>query len=90
MNDSLSRLLGELPQAQPDRARSARLRSRCHTMLADQRAQAVRQTMPPGLRHSAVGLRRASPWQWEAVVLGIGCLYFAGVIREALQVYGAW
>ena len=91
MNESLSRLLGELPQAESDQARSDRLRSRCHAILANQRSRTTaRQPTPSGLRHSAIGLRKASAWPWESAVVGVGCLYFAGVIREALQVYGAW
>ena len=76
MNESLSRLLGELPQAESDQARSDRLRSRCHTMLANQRARAA--------------ARRTARRMWEPVVVAMGCLYFAGVIGEALRVYGAW
>lgn len=76
MNESLSRMLGELPEAQSDQARVARLRSRCHTVLAAQRARAA---APPAARRL-----------WEPLVVGMGGLYFAGVIREALRVYGAW
>lgn len=91
MNESsLSRLLDDLPQVASDQARADRVRSRCHTMLARQRSRAVRQTMGPGLRQWAIAGRRASPWRWEPLVVGMGCLYFAGVIREALQVYGRW
>jgi hypothetical protein len=76
MNESLSRLIGELPRAESDRARADRLRSRCHTLLANQRARAA--------------ARQAVRRSWEPVVVGMGCLYFAGVLREALRVYGAW
>ena len=76
MNESWSRLLGELPQAESDHARSRRLRSRCHAVLAHHRARAV--------------VRRPVRRLWEPVVVGMGCLYFAGIIREALRVYGGW
>lgn len=76
MNDALSRVLGELSQAESDRARSDRLRSRCHAMLAKQRPR------------TAAG--RSGRRLWEPVVVGMGCLYLAGIVREALQVYGAW
>ena len=76
MKESLSQLLGELPHAESDQARSDRLRSRCHTVLGNHRARAV--------------ARRPVRRLWEPVVIGMGCLYFAGVIREALMVYGAW
>ena len=76
MNDSLFRLLGELPQAESGRARSDRVRLRCHSTLANHRSR-------PAARH---GVHRL----WEPVVVGMGCLYFAGVVREALWVYGAW
>ena len=73
MNESLSRLLADLPQAEPEHARASRLRTRCHTIL---------------------GARAASPRPvrrlWEPLVVGMGGLYFAGVIRDALHVYGMW
>lgn len=76
MNDALSRVLGDLPQAQSDQARSDRLRSCCRTVLATHRARAA--------------ARRRVRRLWEPVVVGMGCLYFVGVIREALRVYGGW
>ena len=76
MNESLSRLLGELPQTESDQARADRLRARCHGVLANQRSRAA--------------ARQARRRLWEPVVVGVGCLYFAGVIREALRVYVAW
>jgi len=76
MNESLSRLLGELPLAESDTARSDRLRAQCHTVLANRRP---RTAAPQTVRRL-----------WEPVAVGMGCLYFAGVIREALRVYGAW
>ena len=91
MNDALSRVLGDLPQAESDQARSERLRSRCHVVLGKQRSRAAaRHTTQLGRRHPAGGRRRVSAWRWEPVVVGMGCLYLAGVIREALGVYGAW
>ena len=33
MNDSLSRVLAELPMAEPDPGRTDRVRSRCHAVL---------------------------------------------------------
>jgi hypothetical protein len=76
MNESLYRSLAELPQAESEQARSDRLRARCHTMLAKQRARAA---APRTVRRL-----------WEPVVVGMGCLYVAGVIREAMQVYARW
>ena len=76
MNESLPRLLSELPQAQSDQARSDRLRSRCHTVLAQHRSRAA--------------ARQAVRRWWEPLAVSVGCLYFAGVVREALRVYGTW
>ena len=76
MTDSLSELLADLPQAEPNAARSDRLRSRCHTVLAKHRPRSSE--------------RRAVPRLWERLVVGLGGLYIAGAIREALQVYGMW
>ena len=76
MTDSLSELLADLPTAVPDAARSDRLRSRCHTVLAKHRPRSSE--------------RRTVRRFWEPVVVGMGGVYFAGVIRDALQVYGMW
>ena len=76
MNESLSRLLEDLPHAESDQARSDRLRSRCHAVLASHRSRAA--------------ARRPVRRLWEPVVVGMGCLYFAGVVLEAFRVYGAW
>lgn len=73
MTDSMFRLLGDLPQAVPDQARSNRVRSRCHTVLAKHRSRAAE--------------RRTARRVWEPLVVGLGGLYFAGVLRQALQVY---
>ena len=73
MTDSLLNLLADLPRATLDERRSARVQARCHDVLARHRQSA---------EHGVV--RR---W-WEPVVVGLGGLYLAGVIRETLLLYG--
>ncbi len=74
MTDSWFQLLADLPHAKPDPRRSDRVRSRCHNVLARQRPRSVE--------------RRTVHRMWEPLVAGLGGLYFAEVIREALQLSG--
>lgn len=75
MSDPLLRMLAGLAQAEPDRARAARIRARCHTALA--RSRRYRSPRPDGaLRVS------------EAVVAGLGGGYLAETIRQLFQMYG--
>jgi len=74
MTDPLSQLLADLPHAEPDLGRSDRVRSRCRDILARQRPRSVK--------------RRSVHPIWEPLVAGLGGLYLAEVIREALQLSG--
>jgi hypothetical protein len=74
MTDPTSRLLADLPPAEPHHARSERVRSRCHAVLAAHRSRAV--------------TRRTARRLWEPLVAGLGGMYVAGVMLEALRVYG--
>lgn len=74
MTDSSFQLLADLPHATPDPRRSDRVRSRCHNVLARHRRRSDE--------------RRTVHRMWEPLVAGLGGLYFAEVIREALQLSG--
>jgi hypothetical protein len=74
MTDSLFKSLAHLPQAEPDPRRSDRVRSRCHNVLARHRPRSAE--------------RRIGRRVWEPLVVGLSGLYFAEVIREALQLSG--
>ena len=80
MSEPLIRLLAELPGAEPDPARSERMRVRCRAQLARQatRASAAHAVVPRG--------RTVQVWQPLIVVLGVA--YLTEVILQALRVYG--
>lgn len=73
MTDSLAQLLADLPRAHPDPRRAARVRSRCHAALARQRRRSVGR--PPARR------------LWEPLVAGLGGIYLAEIIRQALALW---
>lgn len=78
MSDPLQ-LLGTLPAAEPDAARSRRVRQRCHATLA--RGAAARRA----------GVDDPRPrWHttWAAVMAGLGALYVAEVLVLASEVLG--
>ena len=75
MTDPLLRMLADLPQAEPDRARAARVRTRCHAALARHR---------PPRAHGPNGALRPS----EALVAALGGVYLAETIRQVLRLYG--
>ncbi|MFL5372850.1 MAG: hypothetical protein ACJ78T_02590, partial [Myxococcales bacterium] len=82
MSDSLMRMLGILPAAEPDIARSEHIRARCHARLA--RSRVVSITPPAGLRTAA---GRLTP-VWQSLIALLGFVYLTAVIRFALDVYG--
>ncbi len=73
MNDPLLRMLSDLPQAEPDRARAARVRARCHTALARSQPRAQ---------------RRGGPRLTEAMLAGLGVVYLIESVRQALLFLG--
>jgi len=75
LTDPLFRMLASLPEAEPDRARAARVRTRCHAAIA--RGRPRRSPRPGG------ALRF-----WEAVVAGLGGVYLTETIRQVLHLYG--
>jgi len=79
MSDSLIRLLGDLPMAAPDAARTERTRMRCRARLTQQAERAR------GSRRSAWSRHGATVWQ--LLIAGLGVAYLTAVIVQALSVY---
>ncbi len=80
MSEPLTRILAELPLADPDVTRTERTRMKCREMLARQAARAF------ALRESASSRRPVQVWQLLMAVLGVA--YLAESILQALMVYG--
>ncbi len=75
MTDPLLRLIATLPSAEPDAARAARVRAKCHAALERRRPR-------PAVR------RRHAAFLWEPLVAGLGGLYLTETIRQVLHAYG--
>ena len=78
MSEPLTRLLAELPPAEPDPARAERIRMRCRA-----RPGAAGVARTPARPTSA---EAAQVWQPLIAVLGVA--YLTEVIVQALRVYG--
>jgi hypothetical protein len=79
MSDPLTRLLSELPLAEPDPARAERTRTRCRALLARQASRASASRGP------------CSGWTvqvWQLLIAVLGAAYLTEVIVQALSVYG--
>lgn len=74
MNDPLLRMLADLPQAEPDRKRAARIRARCHTALARSQPRMLRRSGGPRLN--------------ETLLAGLGVVYLIETVRQALFFMG--
>ena len=81
MSDPLTRLLAELPLAEPDPTRAERTRMGCRALLARQASRASASRGPSSVR------RTVQVWQLLIAVLGVA--YLTEVIGLALSVYGA-
>jgi hypothetical protein len=73
VTDPLLRLLENLPEAEPDRRRAARVRARCHAALSRSRQ---RRAQP---RSQRLG---------ETLLTALGAVYLLESIREALLLFG--
>ena len=73
MTDPLLRLLENLPDAEPDPRRSARVSARCRAALTRGHAHRARP------RSHRVG---------ETVLAGLGAVYLLESVRQALLLYG--
>jgi hypothetical protein len=78
VSEPLTRLLADLPGAEPDPARAERTRMRCHARLEGLRASAA---MAPSSGGSKVHL-------WQPVLAVLGVAYVADAIVLALRAYG--
>ena len=75
MTDPFIRLLANLPEAEPDRPRAARVRTRCHAVLAR------------GRRPRASRSGRA-PRVTRTLLAGLGGVYLIETFRQALLLMG--
>lgn len=74
MTDPLLRMLANLPQAEPDRARAARVRMRCHAALARGQRRRAR--------------RSRGPRRTDALLSALGAAYLIETVRQALLLLG--
>jgi hypothetical protein len=81
MSEPLSRLLAELPLAEPDSMRAERTRMKCRARLARQASRASVSRGPAS--------RRRALQVWELLIAVLGAAYLTEVIVQALSVYGA-
>jgi hypothetical protein len=79
MSDPLVTLLGELPLADPDRARADHTRARCRARLARLRGS---QSSSPISRRRLVAL-------WQPVIATLAVAYVAEAIVLAIRAYAA-
>jgi hypothetical protein len=80
MSDPLTRLLADLPPAEPDPTRAERTRMGCRALLARQAARAS------AARGPSSGSATVQVWHLLIAILGIA--YLTEVIVQALTVYG--
>jgi hypothetical protein len=71
VTDPLLRLLESLPDAEPDRDRAARVRSRCHAALARD-------------RKPRAGQRTRAPFVVVTLVACLGAAYLVETVRQTL------
>jgi hypothetical protein len=81
MSEPLSRLLAELPLAEPDSMRAERTRMKCRARLARQASRASVSRGPAS--------RRRALQVWELLIAVLGAAYLTEFIVQALSVYGA-
>lgn len=80
MSEPLTLMLAELPLAEPDAARAARVRARCRQRLGRWAPSAAVSRVPPSPR-----FRTGQIWQPLIAVLSV--VYLTEVIVQALRVY---
>jgi len=80
MPDPLTRLLAELPLAEPDPARAERTRMGCRALLARQTPRASASRGPSS--------GRGTVQIWQLLIAVLGVAYLTEVIVQALSVYG--
>jgi hypothetical protein len=82
MSDPLTRLLAELPLAEPDAARAERTRMGCRALLARQASRAAASRGPSS------GSGRSTVQVWQLLIAVLGVAYLTEVIVQALSMYG--
>lgn len=75
MTDPSLRLLANLPEAEPDPRRAARVRARCHAVLARG-------------RQSRASRSHRAPRLTRTLLAGLGGLYLMETFRQALLLMG--
>jgi hypothetical protein len=80
MSDPLTRLLAELPLAEPDPTRAERTRMGCRALLARQASRASASHGPSS--------GRGTVQVWQLLIAVLGVAYLTEVIVQALNVYG--
>lgn len=75
MTDPLLRLLESLPEAEPDRARAARVRRRCHATLARGREREARR-------------RNRGRFVVETLLASLAAAYLIETVRQAWILLG--
>ena len=75
MTDPVLRMLASLPEAEPDAARAARVRARCHARLARGRPSAA----APRTRGRRIR---------DGLLAGLGGVYFVETVRQTLFFFG--
>jgi hypothetical protein len=80
MSEPLTRLLAELPPAEPDAGRAERIRMRCRARLE---RQALRASASPAATRPDLSVRL-----WQPLITVLAVAYLTEVIVHALRVYG--
>ena len=80
MSEPLMRVLAELPLAEPDAARAARIRTRCRQRLARRASSPAASRVSPSPR-----FRTGQIWQPLIAVLSLA--YLTEVIVQAIRAY---
>ncbi len=75
MSDALNRLLADLPMAEPDPSRAARVHASCRAKLARRAARPA----PPTVRRPPV---------WPRLVAVLGVAYLIAAVAEAVAMMG--
>lgn len=80
MSDSLTRLLSELPLAEPDRLRAERTRMGCRALLARHASRASASRGPSS--------GRGTVQVWQLLIAVLAVAYLTEIIVQALNAYG--
>ncbi len=79
MSEHLTRMLAELPSAEPDGTRTERTRMKCHAVLARRAARG-------SVSRSTTSRRTVQVW--ELLMAALGVAYLTECIVQAISAYG--